>query len=316
MRSPSAPFIVAGLQPAPALPQTPTQRVAIAAAFGLMVVIWGTTWLAIRIGLESYPPFFSVAVRFLIAGPAFLLIMRIRGDRIPWELRAQPLFLTLGVLSFVISFGVVYWGEQYLASGLTAVIFALMPLLTGIVAHYLLPQEPLRRSTLLGLLVGLIGIVLLNLSDLGRFHPRAPQAALVVLVSPVVVAVASVLAKKHLHEYPVLSFSALPMTYGGIAHAALWFLFERDVPLSWSWPGVGTIAYLIVFGSMVTFASYYYLLERVKVSRLNLVAYLTPIIALAVGVLFGGEILTPAMMLGAALVLGGVAVANRTSGGK
>ena len=107
----------------PADPAAP--RALQASVFTLLVLIWGSTWLAIKVGLEHYPPFFCLAVRFGLAGPAFLLIMKLRRDPIPWRPRHQPFFMLLGLLSFVLSFGSVYWGEQYISSGLAAVLFAL-----------------------------------------------------------------------------------------------------------------------------------------------------------------------------------------------
>jgi drug/metabolite transporter (DMT)-like permease len=286
-------------------------RTPVAAVFAALVAIWGTTWLAIRIGLEHYPPFFSLAVRFCLAGPIILLILRLRGERIPWALRHQPFFLLLGFLSYVTSFGVVYWGEQYVSSGLTAVIFGLMPLLTGVVAHFLLPSERLGLGKILGLALGLVGIVVLNSANLTLIHPRAPLAALIITLSPFATAISTVLAKKRVQEFPALALAGIPMIYGGLVHIVLWRVFEHDRPLAWSWPGVASIAYLTLFGSVVTFTGYFWLLRRMEVSRVNLIAYMTPLIALAVGVVFGGEPLPGRVLGGAALVLGGVAIANR-----
>lgn len=286
-------------------------RARIVAVFGALVAIWGTTWLAIRIGLESYPPFFSLALRFCVAGPLILLILRLRGERIPWDLRHQPFFLLLGLLSYVTSFGVVYWGEQYVTSGLAAVIFGLLPLLTGVVAHFLLPSERLGPGKVLGLALGLGGIVVLNSANLSLIHPRAPLAAIVLTVSPLVTAISSVLSKKRVHEFPALALAGIPMIYAGLLHIVLWRVFEHDRPIAWSWPGVASIAYLTVFGSVVTFTGYFWLLRRLEVSRVSLIAYMTPLVALTVGVVFGGETLPGRVIAGAALVLCGVGVASR-----
>lgn len=282
----------------------------VALVYASMVFIWGTTWLVIRIGLEYYPPFFSLGVRFTVAATLLLLIMRVRGDRFPLDARSQGLFAVLSLLTFVISFGIVYWGEQYLSSGLTAIIFALMPLFTCLMAHFTLHEERLRPAMLGGLLISLAGIIVINLADLSLIHPRAPLAAGLMIISPLVVAAASVISKKHLASYPHLAFSAFPMAYAAVVHLILWRVFEADVALAWSWPGVGAIAYLVVLGSIVTFASYYWLLIRVPVSRLNLTAYLTPLIAVVVGITLGGEHLTPMMTVGAVLVLVGVGLAG------
>ncbi|HET9233654.1 MAG TPA: DMT family transporter, partial [Candidatus Eisenbacteria bacterium] len=139
-----------------------------------LVLIWGTTWFAIRVGLEHYPPFFSLAVRFCIAGPTLLLLLWLRREKIPWEWKHQPFFILLGSLSYLCSFAVVYWVEQYLTSGMTAIIFSMMPLLTGIIAHWLIPSDRLSLWKLVGLVVGLLGILIIHSADLALIHPKAP----------------------------------------------------------------------------------------------------------------------------------------------
>ena len=279
--------------------------------FASIVLIWGTTWLAIRLGLEHYPPFFSLAVRFSFAGPMLILIMALRKEPIPWAWKHQRFFLFIGFLSFIVSFGGVYWAEQYLTSGMAAVIFGIMPLLTGLVAHLLLPNERLGRWKLSGLVVGLLGIVVIHSADLALIDPKAPLAATVILMSPLATAFATVLSKRRVHDFPALALAGIPMTYGAIMQWGLWFLFERDKPIVWSWPGVASIAYLALFGSLLTFTGYFWLLKRMEVSRLNLIAYLTPLVALSAGVVFANEQLPGRVILGALLVLCGIAIANR-----
>jgi drug/metabolite transporter (DMT)-like permease len=284
---------------------------AVAAVYAFLVLIWGTTWLAIRVGLAHYPPFFSLAARFCLAGPLLLLVMKIRGDPIPWRPRHQPFFLTLALLGFVTSYGLVYWCEQYVTSGLAAVIFALLPIFTAVVSRSVLHQEKLDAARWAGLAAGLAGIVVINSGDLAPMHPRAPLAALLLVLGPLATAFSTVLSKRRMPEFPSLAFAALPITYAGIIHLALWRLLEAGRPLPWSWAGAGSIAYLVVFGSILSFGGYFWLLARIEVNRANLIAYLTPLIALAVGFLFGGEALQLRTLVGAGLVLGGVALATR-----
>jgi len=279
--------------------------------FASIVLIWGTTWLAIRIGLGHYPPFFSLAVRFSFAGPMLLLIMALRREPIPWALRHQPFFLFIGFLSFIVSFGGVYWSEQYLTSGMAAVIFGIMPLLTGVIAHWLIANERLGKWKLIGLVVGLLGIVVIHSADLAQVDPKAPLAATVILMSPLATAFATVLSKRRVHDFPALALAGIPMTYGAIMQWGLWLVFERHTPLAWSWPGVASIAYLAVFGSLLTFTGYFWLLKRVEVSRLNLIAYFTPLVALSAGVVFANEPLPRRVIWGAMFVLVGIAIANR-----
>jgi drug/metabolite transporter (DMT)-like permease len=276
-----------------------------------MTVVWGSTWLVIKVGLTYYPPSFSVAIRFIIAGPFFLLLLRLRREQIPWQARHQPFFMTIALLSFVISYGCVYWAEQYITSGLASVIFAVMPLLTGVVARFLI-REHLGPLRLVGLILGLAGIGIINSADLSQIHPMAPLAAVVLLASPIAVAFSTVLCKQRSREYSPFALAAFPMIYGGAAHAILWLLFERDRVLEWSWPGVAIVAYLTIFGSILTFGGYYWLLRHIEVGRLNLLAFLTPLVAVTLGVVVADEILTVQMLIGAGIVLVGVALANRS----
>lgn len=292
-------------------PEAETGAARIASVYLTLVLVWGTTWMAIRISLPYLPPFFSLAVRFLVAGPVILLIMKLRGERIPWDLRHQPFFAGIGFLSFTVSYGVVYWAEQYITSGLAAVLFAVLPLFTGIVAHFLLRrQEPLRRRQLLGLAVGLAGVVVINASDLAQFNPLAPLAGILVLLSPLATAFASVITKRRVGDFTPMALAGMPMLYGGASHVVLWRLFEAGKPIRWSWQALAATGYLTLVGSVLTFWGYFWLMKRIEVTRLNLISYLFPLVALGVGFL-GGETLTPLMLAGCLLVLAGVAVANR-----
>jgi drug/metabolite transporter (DMT)-like permease len=153
--------------------------------------------------------------------------------------------------------------------------------------------------------------VLIHFDDLSLIHPRAPAAALLMLLSPIVVATAAVLAKRRVRDFPPAAMAGIPMIYGGLAHAVVWALAERGRPIGWSLPGAAAILYLAVLGSMVTFGIYYHLLRTMGVVRLSLTAYMTPLIALTVGFLAAGERLGPFALAGCALVLSGVAVASR-----
>jgi drug/metabolite transporter (DMT)-like permease len=196
-------------------------------------------------------------------------------------------------------------------SGLAAVVFGLFPIFVGVVGHFLLPEERMGWARVAGLVVGLGGIAVINSGDLALLHPLAPIAALALVISPFVSALANVLTKRVVHDFPILSFSALPMTYGGICHVILWRVLEHDLPLRWSWSGVLSIAYLTILGSMITFAGYFWLLRRIAAGRAALIAYFTPLIALLIGNLVGGEAITLPTLIGTAMVLSGVAIANR-----
>ena len=229
--------------------------------FLLLTAIWGTTWAAIRVGLQGVPPFTGVALRFAIAGTLLLALapaLGVRLGRLPHE---KALWVANGILSFCLSYSVVYWSEQYLPSGLAAVLFATCPLFVAVLAHFLLRRERLAPLAVVGLVLGFAGVAVIFSDDLALLGGESVRhAALVMLVSPLVSAV---------------------------------------------------LLYLAVLGSAVTFTVYYWLLARVAATRVALVSYLIPIVAVAVGAVLFDEPLRPRLLAGSALILAGVAIVTR-----
>ena len=270
--------------------------------------MWGTTWAAIRIGLSSMPPFTSVAVRFAIATAILLAIAKALKVRLGAEPHEKTLWLVNGALFFSVSYGVVYWSEQYVPSGLAAILFATFPLLVTLFAHLLLPGEPFRVRAGLGTLVAFAGIVVIFSEDLAKIGgPKTEIAAGVLLLSPLVSALSSVAVKKWGGKIHPISLAAMPMAIATIVMTGLALTFERQRPVVWSQAAIGSLIYLSVFGSAMTFTLYYWLLRHVRASHVALIAYATPVIAVITGVLFLHEPLTSRVLMGGGLVIAGVA---------
>lgn len=282
-------------------------------AFLLLTLIWGTTWAAIRVGLQGVPPFTGVALRFAMAGTLLLALAPVLGVRLGRRgRREKALWLANGVLSFCLSYSAVYWAEQYIPSGLAAVLFATYPLFIGALAHFLLPGERLRGIAVLGVLLGFAGVAVIFSDDLNLLGGETVRrAALVMLVSPLVSAVATVLIKRWGSDVHPLSLSAVPMLIAGLVMGAVALAVERERPLVLDARSVGALVYLAVLGSAVTFTVYYWLLSRVGATRVALMSYLIPIVAVAIGALLFDEPLRPRLLAGSALVLAGVVLVGR-----
>jgi drug/metabolite transporter (DMT)-like permease len=275
-----------------------------------LCLVWGSTWLAIKVGLRSTPPFLGGALRFLGASAILFGLSRLQGVAGPRTRRQHVGLAALGFGVFAVSYGVVYWSEQYLPAGLTAVLFAIHPLLVTLAAAWALPDEPLSARKLAGVALGFTGVAVLFLDDVALRDPRAPLAAAVVLLSPLLGALSNVGIKKHaggLHPY---TLAMLPMLYGGLTLLAASALLEDWREVTWTPSAVGALLYLTVFGSVLTFIVFYTLLKRVPVSRLALISYLFPIVAVFLGWLLLGERLGLRGWLGSTLVLSGVALAG------
>ena len=286
-------------------------RTRIALAIATLTVIWGTTWAVIRIGLEGIPPFTGVAARFAIAF-LFLLVL-IRQRKIP--LGKQPhevkLWFLNGLLAFCLTYGAVYWAEQHITSGLAAVLFATFPLFVAILAHFLLPGEPLSFWKLTGTVLGFAGVAVIFSEDLTLVGgEKAYLAAGLALLAPPACAITSVAIKRWGKAIHPLSISGIPMgiTAGVMSAAALAFESDRTVVLNTK--SISALLYLAVMGTAVTFSLYYWLLRQVSATGLSLIAYMTPVVAVLVGTQFMDETMTPRTWAGSGLVVAGVALAS------
>jgi drug/metabolite transporter (DMT)-like permease len=217
----------------------------------------------------------------------------------------------VGTFLFAADYGLIYWAEQWLESGLTAVLFAVMPILTAVAAHLYLPAEPLTPRRIGGALLAFLGIVVL-FGDSLRFDLALlwPMAAIV--ASAACAAVASVFTKRHGAALHPAALNAPAMMIGALLLAVLsvatgdGFALPRD---STGWWAVG---YLAVLGSVVTFLIFFRLLKTWKATTMSYIAIVTPVIALVLGWLVRGERFTSGALAGGVLVLAGVAVALTT----
>jgi drug/metabolite transporter (DMT)-like permease len=255
--------------------------------FVTLTLIWGTTWAAIRISLEGIPPFTGLAIRFAIAAALLLVMMRIfrirfagtAGERRIWALNAG--------LSFCGSYGIVYWAEQYVPSGLTSVLFATFPLFVALLAHVALPGDRLTPSRMAGILIGFAGVAVIFSEDFSRLGgPDVGLAATVMLGSPLVSAVANVAVKRWGAGVHPFSMTAVPMGIAAIVMGVVAALMERGRPIELGVRPVTALLYLAVLGSAVTFSLYYWLLAHVSATRLSLLAFTMPIVAVAFGAAF------------------------------
>jgi drug/metabolite transporter (DMT)-like permease len=276
------------------------------------VVIWGTTWAAIRVGLDDVPPFTGVALRFALAAAVLAVLaaaMRVRLLAGPLERR---MWLVHGVFTFTLSYTVTYWAEQFVPSGLASVLFATFPLFVALLAHRFLPGERLGGMARVGVLVGFLGVAVIFSEDFSSLGGRQVLVgSLVMLLSPIAAAIGNVAVKRWGSAIHPLSLNVGGMSLTAVLVGVLAALVERDRTVVFSAPAVGSILYLAIFGSAVTFSLYFWLLRFMTATRLSLIAYVIPVVAVAVGTTMLDEPLTVRIVLGAGLVLSGVGLASR-----
>jgi drug/metabolite transporter (DMT)-like permease len=281
------------------------------ACVGLLCVVWGSTWVVIREGLDDLPPLTSAAARFSLAGAAMVLLTRALRAREGGGDPPRWLWLCLGGLNFALSYGLVYFTETILDSGLVSVLWGVFPMMMAAIGHWYLPGERLRARQALGFVVGFAGLVVLFLTDVRSLGPRAVPAALLLMLSPFVSAIGTALVKRHGAASSSLALNRNGMLFGALLLAAAASLLERQAPARWSGAAVGSIVYLALVGTVSTFGVYFWLLRTIDANRLGLIAYVTPAVALTLGSLVRGEPVRSTTIGGSALILSGVVLVVR-----
>ncbi len=273
-------------------------------------LIWGSTWLAIRISLKSFPPFFSAGLRFLVAAAVIYLLMKIK--KIPFQLDRKSMnsYFVLAFFSFIIPFGLVYWGGQYITSGLSAILFAVFPFFVAVFSHFMLPKEKIGFGKFAALILGFTGICLMFYQDLMGGLNTYLLGMLAVVLSSAMQAWIAVYVKKYGEALHPLGMNLVPMGISAAVYMAVSPFVEDMSILRFDAAGIGSAVYLGVFGSVVTFTLYYYLLKRINLILLSLTAFITPVIALILGRVIEAETLTTGQQIGSVLILAGIIAAN------
>ncbi len=278
--------------------------------FIVISTVWGSTWLAIKIGLRTMPPFFAAGLRFVVASGVLYGIVRMRKLPIPFTPDALRVYFALGVLSFAIPFALAYWGQQFIPSGLGSILFCAFPLWVAVFSHLLLVNERLDFFKALGTLLGFAGILIVFSPDLSVPDSGAIPGMAAILLSATMQAYALVITKKHGQEINTFSMTFVGMAMASVILLLLGILFEPTSSITWSGEAIGSILYLAIIGSVLTFVSYYWLLKRIDAVYLSLTSFINPIIAVILGALLLDERLASTVLAGATLVLTGILVSN------
>jgi drug/metabolite transporter (DMT)-like permease len=290
------------------MPSTGSGRAVSASLFALLCLIWGSTWLVIKIGYGGLGPFNVAALRFLLASALMAALVPVLGARWPRGREQWSVVLVVGVFLFAADYGLIYWAEQWLDSGLTAVLFAVMPILTAVAAHVYLPAEPLTSRRIGGALLAFAGVVAL-FGDSLRFDAGLlwPMAAIV--ASAACAAVASVFTKRHGAALHPAALNAPAMMVGALLLVGLSLATGDGLALPRDRTGWWAVIYLAVLGSVVTFLIFFRLLKTLEATTMSYIAIVTPVIALVLGWLVRDERLTLWSLAGGLLVLAGVGLA-------
>jgi len=275
-------------------------------AFAIIYFVWGSTFLAIRVGVHEVPPFLLAAIRFFVAGLALYGWMRLTGTPAPSR-REWVGASFLGTLIFVLDYGCVFWAEQRVPSGITAVVLATIPVFITLLEIIFLRTQRLTVRLCLALLVGICGVaVLVNHSfSLGEV-PINRAGAIALLVASFTWSAATILTRRIPLPASKPMSAAAQMLTGGVQLFILTAVsgeFAGFRVQAVSWNAWFALVYLIIAGSIVGFTAYVWLLHYESPTKVGTYAYVNPVVAVILGYFLGGEAVGPRTLLGTFLVL-------------
>jgi drug/metabolite transporter (DMT)-like permease len=273
----------------------------------ILCCIWGSTWLFIKLGLDDLPPLTFAGIRFVIACIILLIIIRIRGLQIPRSSSDIKLLALTGVLSFTVNYGTIFWGEQHISSGLAALLQATIPVFGLVIAHFYLPGERMTWAKLLGVVLGVVGVGVVFSNQLAVAGGKALAGSVAVVVGSAVVAYSNVLVKARGQKLDPAILAAGQMFFGLIPLLLIGIPLEGN-PFSFHWTLMAVVAlfYLAIVGSVIAFILYYWLVHNMDVTKSMLIALVTPVVAVILGMIVLHEDLNWRTIAGGALIMLGI----------
>lgn len=273
-------------------------------AFMGVILIWSTTPLAIQWSSEGGGFLFGVAARMWLGALFCLALMGIFSVPLPRHRAALKTYGAAGLGIFGAMF-CVYWGAQFIPSGLVSVLYGLTPMMTGLCAALWLQESAFTPARLFGMLLGLGGLLVIFGQGLVDRH-LAMGGMIAVVLSVVLHSISSVWVKRIGAEVPAMAMAGGGMLVAAPLYLLAWLLLDGRMPAALTERAAYSILYLSVVGSVMGFVLFYYVLKRVAASRIALITLVTPVLALAFGTTLNGEVIASRTLLGAGLILLGL----------
>jgi len=269
--------------------------------------IWGSTWLFIKLGLADLPPLTFAGIRFLLASIILSALILARGVRWPRSRRDWFLIAIVGLLQFTLNYGLVFWGEQHIPSGLAAVLQSTFPVFGLVIAHLYLPQERMTPAKVFGVMLGVVGVSIIFSHQLAIAGRMALFGSIALVFSAFFGAYSNVLVKAYARAIDPQVLAAGQMLCGFPPLLALGIATEGN-PFRFHWTTMAAIslAYLVVVGSVIAFALYYWLVRHMDVTKTMLIALVTPVVAVVLGLIVLNEKLNWRLFAGGGCIIVGL----------
>lgn len=277
--------------------------------YGSLCLIWGSTWLGIRVVVRDVPPFEAAALRFIIGGVLLLGAALIQKRPWPRDRKQWRAVAVLSLTMMALPYGLLFWAEQHIISSITAILYSAMPLAVALFTPVMMHRK-VPRTAVYAMVVACGALLSLFWTDELHASGRTILGGVLVLISMALSSWSVVYAKLRLHEVDAVVATGLQLILG--SSVLLWatWAVESHRHAVWTTPAVAAMAFLTLFGSAAAFVIYYWLLKKLQPYQLSTISLITPVIALAEGWLFG-EPVRPMMVVAIVVVLGSVGVVLR-----
>jgi drug/metabolite transporter (DMT)-like permease len=269
--------------------------------------IWGSTWLFIKLGLADLPPITFAGVRFVISCAILFPLVWLRRLGLPGNRSEWMLVIGTGVMSFSLNYGLVFWAEQYITSGLAALLQAMLPAFGLILAHIYVPAERMTWVKIAGVVLGVCGVGVVFSNQLAISGRQALAGCVAMVLSAFFAAYSNVLVKTHGRKLNPAVIAAFQMFFGLVPLLLYGLAFEGN-PLRFRWTAlaISCLLYLAVVGSVVAFLLYYWLMQNMDVTKTMLISLVTPVVAVILGMLVLDEQLSWRTLVGGAMIIAGI----------
>lgn len=273
----------------------------------LLCVIWGTTWIFIKIGLEDLPPITFAAARFVLAVIVMAPLIKLLKFEMPLGPSQWKLIALTGFLQFSVNYSLVFWSEQYITSGLAAVLQAMITVFGLLLAWFFLPHERITRRKILAVSLGIIGVAVIFIDQLRVESVWAFAGCVAIVIGAYAAAQASILIKARGTEMHPATMVFSQMLFG-LPAIIIYALMVEGNPLTFNWSlrAIVCIVYLTIPGTIAAFWLYYWLLKRVESTKAMMISLVTPLLAVIIGAVAIGETLPPQTFAGGMLIIASI----------
>jgi len=273
----------------------------------ILALIWSTTWIFIKVGLDDIPPMVFAAARFLVSVGILAILIKVQGIAMPKTAAEWKLIAITGLLQFSINYSLVFWSEQHISSGLAAVLQATISVFGLLLAWLMLPDERITPQKIIAVVLGIVGIAIIFFDQLRVENWMAFAGCVAIVVGAYAAAQASILVKARATDIHPASLVFSQMLCG-LPLIIIYSLIAEGNPLNFNWSGkaIACVLYLAVFGTVAAFWLYYWLLARIESTKAMMISLITPLLAVVIGWLVLGESLPPQTGIGGVLIIASI----------